>query len=60
MDELYKTYGELMVKQEILQNQINEVKKQINTGLAELQTGTDQDEEVDSPEVPPEEPKKDK
>jgi hypothetical protein len=29
IDELYKQYGELMVKQEILQGQINEVKRKI-------------------------------
>lgn len=29
MDELYKTYGELMIQQEILSSRINEVKKKI-------------------------------
>lgn len=29
MDELYKTYGELMIQQEILSARINEVKKKI-------------------------------
>ncbi len=35
MDELYKEYGELMVKQELLQNQINAVKDKINKKLNE-------------------------
>ncbi len=30
LDELYKAYGELMVKNEILQSQINQVKTEIN------------------------------
>lgn len=29
MEELYKQYGELMIRQEILSSQINEVKKKI-------------------------------
>ncbi len=33
LDELYKVYGELMVKNEILQNQINQIKGEINEKL---------------------------
>ncbi len=33
LNELYKIYGELMVKSEILQNQINQVKGEINEKL---------------------------
>lgn len=33
MDELYKIYGELMVKQEVLQGQINDVKQRIANEL---------------------------
>lgn len=33
MDELYKEYGELMIKQEILSSQINAVKTKIADGL---------------------------
>ena len=36
LDELYKVYGELMVKNEILQNQINQVKGQISEKLNTL------------------------
>lgn len=33
MDNLYKEYGELIVKQELIQNQINAVKQKINEAL---------------------------
>jgi archaellum component FlaC len=33
MEELYRKYGELMVTQEILQNQINQVKQAISQEL---------------------------
>lgn len=36
MDELYKQYGQLMVQSELLQQQIDRVKRQINSELIEL------------------------
>lgn len=33
MDELYKEYGKLMIQREILESQINTVKKEIAEGL---------------------------
>jgi hypothetical protein len=45
LDKLYTAYGELMVKQEILQNQINAVKREINGELRNLPPQEDSDED---------------
>lgn len=39
LDELYRAYGELMVKFELLQIEINKIKKEINDELYKTKDG---------------------